>query len=150
MGKVRPRLGLVQFLLGCIWPGRENIQCHSCLTPPLCGLAGYISLGIGDRSGDIFWCGSHVAQGDLYFILSYPSCPASTVGMAFDHETSRSVVMAPKHYQGLRAWWHRQPRSRDRSQAVFQLTDKDVPSAGGQQPCLRLPHPACLAFCLYI
>lgn len=76
----------------------------------------------------------------LYFILFYLSCSAPTVGVAFDHENCRRVFMAPKYYQGLSAWWHRHPRFRDRegSQAVSQLTDKDVPSAGGQQPCLRL------------
>lgn len=46
--------------------------------------------------------------------------------MAFDHKTCRQVVMAPEHYQGLRAWWHREPRSRDRegSQAVFSSLTK--------------------------
>lgn len=51
----------------------------------------------------------------------------------------------------LTACWHRQlhPRAWEGSLAVFQLTDIDVASSVGQQPCLRLPHPTCPVFCLY-
>lgn len=94
VGKVSPCLGLVQFLLCCIWPSRENIHCHLCLTSLPHGLSGYISLGTGERPGDIFGHGSHGVQGDLYFVLSYPSCPAHTMGVASDHENCRRVVMS--------------------------------------------------------
>lgn len=86
---------------------------------PSTWLAGYISLGTGDRPGDICWHGSNGVQGGLYFVLSYPSCPAPTMGVAFDHVNCRRVVVAPKHYQGLGAWWHNHAPGTGRGPRLF-------------------------------
>lgn len=41
------------------------------------------------------------------------------------------------------------PGTGRRPRLFFSSVTKMTPSAGGQKPCRRLPHHACLAFCLY-